>query len=64
MDKQELDTKTQEYFNNVLNKDINDLNEEEIGFLKARRVYLTEEELNKYSFLFKEEVKEEKKSKK
>lgn len=52
MDKQTLSLQIQEVFTKILSKDINTLNEEDIGFLKARRDYLTEDELEKYAFLF------------
>lgn len=54
MNRETLDTKTQEFFNKVLNKDVNTLNEDDCAFLKARQDYLTEEELEKYSFIFEE----------
>jgi len=42
-----MDVKTQEYLKKILAKDINDLNENDISFLIARREYLDNYQMNR-----------------
>lgn len=49
MEKTELDQRTQDRFNVILSKAIINLSSEDIAFLRARRMYLTEAEEEKYA---------------
>jgi hypothetical protein len=48
-----MDEDTYQYFKMVIKKDLKDLTDEEKGFLKARRSYLSKAETEKFSELLK-----------
>ena len=56
--KLELDKLTQEKLNGILAQEIGSLEDGDKAFLRARRSYLTEEELERYASIL-EDVKEE-----
>ena len=43
-----MDERSQQEFDRIVEKNINDLNQEEIGFLRARRSYLKKAQLEEY----------------
>lgn len=52
-----MDPKSQEYFDQILAKEIETLNENEVKFLRARRSYLRKTQLEEYDSILNPETK-------
>ena len=52
-----MDPRSQEYFNQIIAKDPETLNEEEIAFLRARQSYLKKIQLEEYNSILNPKVK-------
>lgn len=52
INRKDLDVDTQIKFDEILNKDVSNLRQDEIDFLKARKDYLTKYEIDSLSEIF------------